>query len=65
MHIIFRNSFQHIIFDDGRTGNPIVPGECMSATQKSWRGPGSEATACHETKPRRAARRRKEGEDAI
>ena len=43
----------------------IVPGEFMSATQKSWRGLGSEAVACHETKGRRTARRRKEEEDAI
>ena len=45
--------------------NRIVPGEFMSATQKSWRGLGSEAVACHETKARRTARRRKEEEDAI
>ena len=43
----------------------IVPGEFMSATQKSWSGLGSEAVACHETKARRTARRRKEEEDAI
>lgn len=42
-----------------------VPGECMSATQKSWSGLGSEEVACHETNARRAARRRKEQEDAI
>ena len=37
----------------------------MSATQKSWRGLGSEAMACHETNARRAARRRKQEEEAI
>ena len=45
--------------------NRIVPGEFMSATQKSWRGLGSEAVAWHETKARRAARRRMEEEVAI
>ena len=45
--------------------NRIVPGEFMSATQKSWSGLGSEAVACHETNARSAAMRRKEEEDAI
>ncbi len=39
-----------------------VPGECLSATQKSCRGLGSDAMACQETNARRAASRQKDGE---
>jgi hypothetical protein len=41
-----------------------IPCELLSATQKSWRGLGSEAIACHEAKARRAMRRKHE-EEAI
>lgn len=40
-----------------------VPGEFRSATQKSWRGLGSEAMAFHEANPSRAATSRKEKEE--
>jgi hypothetical protein len=36
-----------------------IPGECLSATQKSWRELGSEATAPKAIKARRAVRRNK------
>jgi hypothetical protein len=35
----------------------------LSATQKSWREPGSEAIACHEITPRIAVKRRKHEEE--
>jgi hypothetical protein len=41
-----------------------IPGECLSATQKSCRGLGSEATAPEAIKVRRAVRRNKP-EDAM
>ena len=37
--------------------------ELLSATQKSWRGLGSEATACHEITARIAVKRRKHEEE--
>jgi hypothetical protein len=43
----------------------IIPGEFLSTTQKSCSGLGSEAAACHESNARKAARTRKEVEDAI
>lgn len=45
-----------------------IPGEFMSATQKSWRGLGSNAMACsHEASAKMAARRSsmEEEEEAI
>ena len=35
-----------------------IPGECLSATQKSWSGLGSEALPRQETNARRTARRK-------
>uniref|UniRef100_A0A0A9BS37 Uncharacterized protein n=1 Tax=Arundo donax TaxID=35708 RepID=A0A0A9BS37_ARUDO len=37
----------------------------MSATQKSWRGLGSKAMACHEASARNEARRNMEEEESI
>ena len=61
----FQKFISTYLFGENMMRNRIVPGEFMSATQKSWRGLGSEAVAWHETKARRAARRRMEEEDAI